>query len=91
MFSGMFTNNAAGNGQRPDADQVFGDAFEDVCHLLLSLSYDTLLGPSNGVGGYSTRDDRSPHFFFFGCSFYDRRSNGISRCGHGWAQHAVLV
>ena len=43
MFSSMFTtNSAAGNGpsgavpeqpdQRPDADQVFGDVFEDVRH-----------------------------------------------------------
>jgi curved DNA-binding protein CbpA len=44
MFSGMFTNSAAGNGQtggtapeqpeqRPNADQLFGDVFEDVRHL----------------------------------------------------------
>jgi curved DNA-binding protein CbpA len=41
MFSSMFTNSAAGNGgssgtrpaqpdQRPNADQVFGDVFEDL-------------------------------------------------------------
>jgi len=40
MFSGIFTNSASGNrppgdvpeqpGQRPDADQVFGDVFEDL-------------------------------------------------------------
>ncbi len=47
MFSRMFTNSATGNrppdgvpeqpAQKPNADQVFGDVFEEVCHLL-SLS-----------------------------------------------------
>jgi curved DNA-binding protein CbpA len=85
MFSGMFTNSAAGNGpsgavpgqpdQRPNADQVFGDVFEDVRH---SLSCPRIL-PS-----YVTTH---PPFFFlffpFRYSFYGLKLSGISRCGPG--------
>ena len=93
MFSDMFaTNSAAGNGpsggavpeqprppadQRPDADQVFGDVFEDVRHP------PTYFPPSNEDGSTPP-----PLFFFVSrycipLSFYGRRSSGISRYGHG--------
>jgi hypothetical protein len=86
MFSGMFTNSAAGNGQsgavpeqpdqRPNADQVFGDVFEDVRHLLSLSPLFTLL-----------RNDGSPLFFLlfftFRYSFYGQKLSGMSRCGPG--------
>jgi hypothetical protein len=86
MFSGMFTNSAAGNGQsgavpeqRPNADQVFGDVFEDVRHLL-SLTY------LHFLPFYITT--AHPSFFFFSFppfrySFYGQKLSGISRCGPG--------
>lgn len=70
MFSSMFTNSAAGNGgssgttgaaqpdQRPNADQVFGDVFEDVRHLHSPIS---IFHPPT----YAQRNDGSPLFFFF--------------------------
>ncbi len=77
MFSGMFTNSAGNGpsggvpgqpGQRPNADQVFGDAFEEVCHLFLSPFF-TLR--------------RLTLFLFFHYSFYDQSSSGVSLCGPG--------
>jgi hypothetical protein len=70
MFSGMFTNSAAGNGgspgtvpeqpeQRPNADQVFGDVFEDVRHLF----------PYPHFSGYALATTAHPSFLFFLLSF----------------------
>ena len=86
MFSGMFStaNSAPAGGnngptgtvppQQPNADQVFGDVFEDVRW--------TFLSPSRLID-----NDGSPLFlkFFFLLlrSFYGQRSNGISHCGPG--------
>jgi hypothetical protein len=71
MFSSMFTNSAAGNGgssgtrpeqpdQRPNADQVFGDVFEDVRHLLSPTvsPFFTLQRMRNATTAH-------PSFFFF--------------------------
>lgn len=70
MFSSMFSNSAAGNGassgtraeqpdQRPNADQVFGDVFEDVRRLLSPIPIFTLLRMRN-----ATQRQLTPLFFF---------------------------
>lgn len=99
MFSSGASNGQTGTGteqpgQRPNADRVFGDVFEDVRSLFPFLHpspsspifLHCFFPPPNG-----RREVRRLLTLLFRPypSFYGPRLSGISRCGRGWAQHAV--